>query len=307
MINEQSASADRAERVEALFDEGMERWWAGDRSTALYIFRRVLRMDPKHADAHNHIGIASLDIGRPVVAERHFRAAIEAGAGRVVREGGQVKWSFVENRPYLRGMGNLAIALRAQRRYAAALLVHQDLLRLNPTDNQGVRYLIGEEMLRTGDIQGAIRAYRATCAEEPGSAYGLALARLHALGPKVDIGEALLLGFASNRYVPPMLLGERWERLDGWHGTSTAEPEWAAAIVEDQADLWRGVRGGLDVLRWWWTAIPVRTWRAKLDAVAVELKDLSPSPERGAVCDRQGELQSAATIREVVRAAQRLS
>src|SRR4051812_5592747 len=32
-----------------LFEEGMERWWAGDRRGALKVFRRVLEIDPRHA------------------------------------------------------------------------------------------------------------------------------------------------------------------------------------------------------------------------------------------------------------------
>ena len=307
MITEHRTTTDRAGCPQELFDQGMERWWDGDHEAAVRLFRRVLRLDPDHADAHNHLGIACLDAGRLRVAERHFRAAVEAGARAIVRDGARVLWGNLRNRPYLRGLGNLALALRAQRRHAEALAIHRELLLLNPGDHQGVRYLLGEELLRVGDYQGAIQAYRATCGEEPGSAFGLALASVLAFGRKADVGETLLLGFAANRYMAPLLLGETWDRLDAWVGTSMAEPEWALCIVQDQADLWHRAPGAIDVLRWWWSAAPVRAWRAKLDQTAVKLRGLRASPERTALAERALALRYPETVRQLIRTVQTLS
>lgn len=74
-------------------------------------------------------------------------------------------------------------------------------------------------------------------------------------------GEPLLTGFAANRYVAPMLLGEGWKRLDAFHGTNMAEPEWADDVVKAQADLWHAVPCGAELLRFWWCAASVVTWR----------------------------------------------
>ena len=212
------------EEFDRLFDEGMEHWWADHRREALTYFRRAIKIDPLHADAHNHLGIASLDARKLKDAEQHFRAAVDGGERRIERDGRLVPWPILENRPYLRALGNLALALAEQRKWPEALAIHQRILELNPDDNQGVRYLIGVEHLQVGDNQGAIEAFRKCFAEEVGCAFGLALARLRAFGPSADVSEALLNGFAANRYVAPMLLGERWDRLDAFHGTSMAEP-----------------------------------------------------------------------------------
>jgi tetratricopeptide (TPR) repeat protein len=142
-----------------LFDDGMEHWWDGDRRGALKVFRRVLEIDPRHADAHNHLGIASLDARKLKVAEQHFRAAVDGGERHLERDGARVPWGIIENRPYLRGLGNLALVLAEQRRWPEALAVHQQMLRLNPDDNQGVRWLIGVEHLRVGDDKRAIEAF----------------------------------------------------------------------------------------------------------------------------------------------------
>jgi hypothetical protein len=134
-----------------------------------------------------------------------------------------------------------------------------------------------------------------------GCAFGLALAMLRAEGPSAGIGEALVTGFAANRYVAPMLLGESWERLDAFHGTNMAEPEWAHDVIAAQADLWQAVAHGAEMLRFWWMAPPIATWRRKLDEVMVRLRDLSASSERSALVSEWTSLRSEAAIRDLVR------
>jgi tetratricopeptide (TPR) repeat protein len=289
------------ESADHIFDEGMEYWWDGDRRSALKYFRRALKLDSQHADAHNHLGIASLDARRLKDAEQHFRAAVDGGEHRVERDGALVPWGIIENRPYLRALGNLALVFVEQRNWPKALAMHQRILDLNPDDNQGVRYLIGVEHLQVGDNQAAIEAFEKCLEEEVGCAFGLALARLRAFGPSADIGQPLLAGFAANRYVAPMLLGERWERLDAFHGTSMAEPEWADDVVKAQADLWHAVPRGADVLRFWWSAPAIATWRTKLDDNMVKLKELPVSSERSAAVSEASALRSEQTVRSLVR------
>ena len=287
--------------AEDVFDAGMEHWWAGNRRRALKSFRHALELDPEHADAHNHLGIASMEARKLKAAERHFRAAIAGGQRHIKRDGAEVPYNYFENRPYLRGLANLALVLGAQRKWAEALAIHEQMLVLNPNDNNGVRYLVGTEYLRVGDNKGAIKAFRECLTEEVGCAFGLALAKLRAFGSSADIGEPLVIGFAGNRYVAPMLLGETWERLDAFHGTNIAEPEWAHEVVTAQADLWLEVPRGADLLRFWWTSPPVATWRRRLDEIMVRLKDVAPSDERSALVFEWGALRSAETARDLVR------
>ncbi len=300
------AQAVNQESIESIFDQGMEHWWADDRRRSLPLFRRVLKHDPQHADAHNHLGIASLDAGKLKPAEEHFRAAAEGGVRSLERDGKRVPWACHENRPYLRALGNLALTLAAQRRWREALSLHEELLRLNPDDNQGVRFLVGLEYLRVGDAKAALTHLLRTSGEEPGCTFGLALATLMSNGSNADVGEVLLTGFASNRYVAPMLLGEKWQRLDGFHGTSMAEPEWAKDVIDGQADLWQDVPRGAEVLRFWWLAPPVAAWRRQLDQVTVGLKNV-PSDERSALVSQSIALRSSATTKALIRTVGALS
>jgi len=98
-----------------------------------------------------------------------------------------------------------------------------------------------------------------------------------------------------------MLLGKTWERLDAFHGTSMAEPEWAHDVIAAQADLWHAVPRGADQLRFWWAARPVAAWRRKLDEIMVELKNLAPSDARSALVSQWTSLRSEETVRELAR------
>lgn len=284
------------------FDEGMELWFAGDRRGAAKQFRRALALDPLHADAHNHLGIVCLEARKWKAAEQHFRVAIAGGERHLERDGGEVPWGVIENRPYLRGLANLALVLAERKKWAEALAIYEQMLKLNPRDHQGVRYLMGPAYLRVGDDDGAIAAFQKCLHEEVGCAFGLALAKLRAHGPAAEVGEALLTGFAANRYVAPMLLGETWERLDAFHGTNMAEPEWAHDVITAQADLWQAVPRGAEVLRFWWSAPRVATWRRKLDEIMERLEDLPPSDERSAVISEGRALRSEDAIHELARA-----
>ncbi len=298
MMHQVLVTPDAAEEA---FDEGMEHWWAGDRSGASKLFRRTLELDPQHADAHNHLGIVRLEARQLKAAERHFRAAIANGERALERQGSRVPWGFIKNRPYLRGLGNLALVFVAQKKWADALATHKQMLKLNPNDNQGVRFLIGEEQLRVGDDAAAIKALRQCQHEEPSCAFGLALASIRAGRPSAEIGDALLNGFAGNRYVAPMLLGETWQRLDAFHGSNMAEPEWADDVVKAQADLWQSLPHGATQLRFWWAAPRVVAWRGELDDAMVQLKDLAPGKQRSALVDKWSALRSGETIRELVK------
>jgi tetratricopeptide (TPR) repeat protein len=286
--------------ADRLFDQGMELWWKGNETRACTFYRKALRVDPLHADAHNHLGLRAFSHAKLAEAERHFQSAVEGGQRDLVEDEGLVPWGWVENRPYLRGLMNLSLVLRDKGLFREAIDIHERMLRLNPNDNQGVRWLLGGEYLRIGDLTRAIHAYESAL-DEPGCCFGLALARLQQGRPSAEVGEALLQGMAINRYIAPILLDEPWQRLDGFHGSSLAEPEWASDHVRNERDVWQRVPRSAEVLRFWWMAAPVRAWRKADDDITIALKSIAPSQERTVLVSRRFELRSLETTRELVR------
>ncbi len=292
---------DRRTEAERLFDDGMEDWWAGDRRAACRLLRRVLKADPRHVDARVHLAIDAESRSRLKEGERLLDEAIELGRRDLHYEGDLVEWGWLENRPWLRALGNRALLHGRRGQWEESLRIHREMLRLNPGDNQGARWLVGEDLHRLGRLEEAVEAYEGAW-EQPDCRFGVALA-LFALGRRGHAAMALLHGIGENLYIVPVLLGERYERVDGWHGINWREPAWAADYADRYGDLWRKQKGAAKWLRDWWRAEPVRRWRGELADAMREVDGLAAgTEERTAALWRRQQLGSEEHIRGVVEA-----
>jgi hypothetical protein len=94
-------------------------------------------------NAHAHLGNFLIDHW-PSDALRHYTVGVGIGE-QVLGAGfdGVLFWGMIDNRPFLRCLHGLGLALWALKRDAEALVVFERLLRLNPSDNPGVRFLLG--------------------------------------------------------------------------------------------------------------------------------------------------------------------
>src|SRR5439155_25865151 len=60
---------------------------------------------------------------------------------------------FLETRPYMRARAGLAATLNLLGEVHSAISHYQDMLRLNPNDNQGIRYVLAECLMKSGDTE----------------------------------------------------------------------------------------------------------------------------------------------------------
>jgi tetratricopeptide (TPR) repeat protein len=117
-------------------------------------------------------------------------------------------WGLLETRPYMRARLGLAHSLWTAGRCDAAVRHLQDMLRLNPGDNQGVRYTLAGFLLfldRDGDLAHLLQQY-----PEEGSAawaYTRALLAFRQQGDTVEARRLLKQAKKTNRHVPDYLLG----------------------------------------------------------------------------------------------------
>ncbi len=82
--------------------------------------------------------------------EALYKQAIELGTHSFDTDVDQV-WRLVTNRPYLRAIFSYGIWLYEQNRFKEAALQFEQLLELNPFDEQGVRYLVVAAHLHAGN------------------------------------------------------------------------------------------------------------------------------------------------------------
>src|SRR4029077_9057455 len=120
-------------------------------------------------------------------------------------------WGLLETRPYMRARLGLGHSLWTAGRREEAVQHLQDLLRLNPGDNQGVRYTLAGFLLfldRDDDLARLLQQY----ADEASAAwaYSKALLAFRRQGDTPEARQLLKQARKTNKHVPPYLLGEKF-------------------------------------------------------------------------------------------------
>jgi len=120
-------------------------------------------------------------------------------------------WGVLETRPYMRARLGMAHALWTAGRREEAVGHLQDMLRLNPNDNQGVRYTLAGFLLsldRDGDLAQLLQQY-----PEDGMAtwaYTKALLAFRQHGDTAEARRLLTEAKKTNKHVPDYLLGRKF-------------------------------------------------------------------------------------------------
>lgn len=147
---------------EALDDDPVCRandlWSAGDFDTAFRTLMGLCRADLRCLDAHAHLGQFTFD-REPRLAIRHFEVGVRIGElslGPGFQ--GLLQWVHLDNRPFLRCLRGYGESLWRLGRFEEAGRVFEQMLWLNPSDNQGVHCLLADvtarfawEPARTGE------------------------------------------------------------------------------------------------------------------------------------------------------------
>jgi tetratricopeptide (TPR) repeat protein len=115
---------------------------AGDVRGALKILMELCQADLRCLDAHAHLGNLAFDHDAER-AIRHYEVGVRIG-GLSLGEpfDGLLPWGFIDNRPVLRCLHGFGLCCWRLGRFEEAERVLQRMLWLNPSDNQGARFLI---------------------------------------------------------------------------------------------------------------------------------------------------------------------
>ena len=122
---------------------------AGYGAEAYEILMELCQSDLRCLDAHSHLGNFVFD-RRPYLAVRHYEVGLRIGE-LSLGEGfdGVLPWGHIDNRPFLRCMHGYGLCLWRLERFDEAERVFDRMLRLNPSDNQGVRFLTDDVKSKT--------------------------------------------------------------------------------------------------------------------------------------------------------------
>jgi tetratricopeptide (TPR) repeat protein len=187
-------------------------WDTPSRSQRIKLAKRALSISEDCADAYL---LLSEDAAKtPEEALKYCEKGVKAGeralGPEVFEEDVGHFWGILETRPYMRARAELAQYLwfMGERRQAIEHLT--DMLRLNPNDNQGLRYVLINFLLEVGDNQAVEKllgqyedSYSATWF------YSRALLLFRREGASRKATKRLKEATAYNRFVPPYLLGRK--------------------------------------------------------------------------------------------------
>jgi tetratricopeptide (TPR) repeat protein len=202
-----------------------------------HLARRALEISRDCADAWTILGNrARTSAG----AAAHYREAVAAGeralgADFFAEHAGHF-WGLVEARPYMRARRALAEALEGEGLADDALAHYRELIRLNPNDNQGVRYLLLRLLLEEQQDEEARALLDQFVVDESATwLYAQALVAFRLEGKDAD--ARLDRAIADNPHVPPFLTGEKeLPALPAYYRPGSKEE--AAIAADTLQDAW---------------------------------------------------------------------
>ena len=159
-------------------------------------------------------------------------------------------WGILETRPYMRARLGLAHALWTAGRRDEAVQHLQDMLRLNPGDNQGVRYTLAGFLLfldRDDDLARLLQQY-----PDEGSAawaYTKALLAFRQHGDTPEARQLLKEARKTNKHVPAYLLGEKFPPTEQPGYYSPGDESEALNYVGSFLAGWKSTPGAVAWLR----------------------------------------------------------
>jgi tetratricopeptide (TPR) repeat protein len=125
-------------------------------------------------------------------------------------------WGILETRPYMRARFDLAHLLYHEGKRDEAIAHMQELLRLNPGDNQGVRHELACCLLEEGDME-ALGKLLDEYPDEYSAVwlYTRALMKFRQEGRTPEVDTCLVAAFEQNRFVPLREKSSASERFYG--------------------------------------------------------------------------------------------
>ncbi|MFC1999975.1 tetratricopeptide repeat protein [Chloroflexota bacterium] len=237
------------------FHSGCELYEAGEPAAAEAIFENVLAQMPDHIDAIHHLAMVLSDSGRSQEARSLWEQAVRIGRKAFPPEfdpqEDRLEWGWLDNRPFLRALHGLGFACLWAGDMEEALKIFQELLQLNPNDNQGNRTIAGKILVQFGRLDEALDLYNRFPEDiMPETLYGRALV-LFRLGRKREANRALRQAIEDVPLVARELLKARHRlpksAIAGFIVAGGADQ--AYYYWQEWGRQWKGTPGALEWLR----------------------------------------------------------
>ncbi len=218
----------------------------------IILAHEALEISPDCADAYVLLAEEEADtVGR---ALEYYQKAVEAGERALgedyFEENEGHFWGLLETRPYMRARQGLAEILWRLDKTEDAMAHYRDMLRLNPDDNQGIRYSLLNLLVHNnqdGEAMDLIDEYEDDAMAE--WLYTNALLVFRAEGAGSEANRRLREALEQNSHVPDYLTGQKRLPIKRPPYMSWGGEDEAVHYAAGYLDAWRKTPGALDWLK----------------------------------------------------------
>lgn len=244
-------SLDRADAALARAQELVYDAWEADTDRdRIRLAKRALTISKRCADAH--VLLAESSAKGIVDMRRHYERGVAAGEAAIGRrqfeEAAGHFWGILETRPYMRARAGLGECLWDLGEREAAIGHYRDMLRLNPNDNQGLRWSLADWLLAVEEhdaLEELLADYEGDAfADWPYTRTLLSFRQSDEAGAR----DAVRKAWKANPHVPDLLLGITFLPAEPADNYVLGSPEEAEIYVARAAQNWRATRGAIEWL-----------------------------------------------------------
>jgi tetratricopeptide (TPR) repeat protein len=247
MLSGRPASDDALSRAQHLMYRAFE---LADSDGRIELARRALEISPDCADAYVVLGeTASTARERLEFYENGVAAGERALGAQAFEEDGGHFWGLLNTRPYMRARMGLAHALLDMGQPEEAIRHWQEMLRLNPGDNQGVRHGLVSRLLQHDRDQEAGALLAQYDDATANWAYNHALLAFRREGDTPESRRLLKSAHARNRFVPQYLLSQEPLPHEPPEMYEIGSRDEAILYAGDALSVWRSTSGALTWVR----------------------------------------------------------
>lgn len=251
--------------IQAAQDIMYDAWEATGRRKRIALAKSALQVSPLCADAYALLAQEEAKSAEDALAL--YRMAVEAGKQALgpadLKEYKGHFWGALETRPYMRALHGLGLTLGILGRHEEAIGIYGDLLRLNPNDNQGIRFPLSAEYLARDDIQPLRKLLRKY--KNDASAQWLYIQALLAFREKAPNATVLAVeAWEANSHVPAMLSGERQQVKSKSGYIRVGGDDEASSCVYAIGAAWRATPGAIAWLQEITEKLEIPKWHSRL-------------------------------------------
>lgn len=235
------------EKLDKAQDLIYEAWEWGGNGRGLKWAYEALEISPFCAEALNYLAFRSRYKEEQLFLYRRAVQVGEAALGELFfKENSGHFWVLVEARPYMRALSGLADCLWNAGRKDEAINNYWELLRLNPGDNQGIRYVLGFRLLEENRPDELDKLFEGHDSQNECSCFMLYNKALHLFRKGDPEAERVLQqAIKSNEHVYSYLSGEEsipFRQPDSYSPGGQSEAE---IYASETAPAWNNTPGAL--------------------------------------------------------------